>query len=108
MASATLRRAALRRTGAMRHDHRHDQCLDPPQDHPKAGGGSPEAVTYGSSRYDNVTRRSEMAAIMESIDISRRPEDVFSYVTDPLRFSEWQESVVSVRREGDTRAPLAV
>ncbi len=47
-----------------------------------------------------------MAAIVESIEISRRPEDVFSYVTDPSRLPEWQESVVSVRREDD--APLAV
>jgi len=47
-----------------------------------------------------------MAPIVESIEISRRPEDVFSYVTDPSRLSEWQESVVSVRREGD--APPAV
>jgi len=47
-----------------------------------------------------------MAPIVESIEISRRPEDVFSYVTDPSRLSEWQESVVSVRREGD--AALAV
>jgi uncharacterized protein YndB with AHSA1/START domain len=47
-----------------------------------------------------------MAAITRSIDISRRPEDVFSYVTDPLHFPEWQESVVSARREG--AAPLAV
>ncbi len=47
-----------------------------------------------------------MAAIVFSIDLSRRPEDVFSYVTDPSRLPEWQESVVSVRREGD--AQLAV
>jgi uncharacterized protein YndB with AHSA1/START domain len=47
-----------------------------------------------------------MAPIVESIEISRRPVDVFSYVTDPSRLPEWQESVVSVRREGD--APLAV
>ena len=37
-----------------------------------------------------------MAAIVESIDISRRPEDVFSYVTDPSHFPEWQDSVVSL------------
>jgi len=42
-----------------------------------------------------------MAPIVESIEIARRPEDVFSYVTDPSRLPEWQESVVSVRREGD-------
>jgi uncharacterized protein YndB with AHSA1/START domain len=48
----------------------------------------------------------EMAPIVESIEISRRPEDVFSYVTDPSRLPEWQESVVSVRRLDD--APIAV
>jgi hypothetical protein len=47
-----------------------------------------------------------MAAIVESIDISRRPEDVFWYATDASHFPEWQESVVSASREGD--APLAV
>lgn len=47
-----------------------------------------------------------MTAIVESIEISRRPEDIFSYVTDPSHLPEWQESVVSVRREGD--APTAV
>ncbi len=47
-----------------------------------------------------------MAAIVESIEISRRPEDVFSYVTDPSRLPEWQESVVSVRQESD--GPVAV
>lgn len=47
-----------------------------------------------------------MSAIKESIDISRRPEDVFSYVTDSSHLPEWQESAVSVRPVGD--APLAV
>jgi uncharacterized protein YndB with AHSA1/START domain len=47
-----------------------------------------------------------MAPIVESIEISRSPEDVFSYVTDPSRLPEWQESVVSVRRGDD--APIAV
>ncbi|HYT51752.1 MAG TPA: SRPBCC family protein [Gaiellaceae bacterium] len=42
-----------------------------------------------------------MTAIVESIEISRRPEDVFQYVTDPSRIPEWQESAVSARREGD-------
>ncbi|MFJ5833537.1 SRPBCC family protein [Streptomyces sp. NPDC093089] len=39
-----------------------------------------------------------MAAITESIDISRAPADVFGYVTDPTHLPEWQESAVSVRR----------
>jgi uncharacterized protein YndB with AHSA1/START domain len=47
-----------------------------------------------------------MAPIVESIEISRSPEDVFSYVTDPSRLPEWQESVVSVRREDN--APITV
>src|SRR5439155_24483890 len=47
-----------------------------------------------------------MAAIVLSIEISRRPEDVFSYVTDPSRLPEWQESVVNVRREDS--GPIAV
>ena len=40
-----------------------------------------------------------MAPIVNSIEISRRPEDVFAYVTDPTRLSDWQESVVSVRAD---------
>jgi uncharacterized protein YndB with AHSA1/START domain len=46
-----------------------------------------------------------MAEIVESVEISRRPEDVFSYVADPSHHPEWIESVVSARRQGD--APLA-
>jgi carbon monoxide dehydrogenase subunit G len=49
----------------------------------------------------DVTRRDEMAAVVESIDISRRPEDVFSYATDVSRFPEWQGGVVSARRQGN-------
>jgi hypothetical protein len=37
-----------------------------------------------------------MAAIVGSIEIARRPEDVFAYATDSSRFPEWQASVVSV------------
>ncbi|MFF8844932.1 SRPBCC family protein [Streptomyces sp. NPDC015127] len=45
-----------------------------------------------------------MSAIKESIEISRRPEEVYSYVTDPSHLTEWQESAVSVRPVGD--APM--
>jgi hypothetical protein len=31
-----------------------------------------------------------MAEIIDSIDISRRPEDVFSYATDFSHFPDWQ------------------
>jgi hypothetical protein len=47
-----------------------------------------------------------MAVIVGSIEIGRRPEDVFAYATDSSRFPEWQASVVSVRQEGP--GPLAV
>ena len=40
-----------------------------------------------------------MAPIVASAEISRRPEDVFVYVTDPLHLPDWQESVVSARRD---------
>ena len=42
-----------------------------------------------------------MAAIVESIEIARRPEEVFSYATDFSRFPEWQLGVVSAQTEGD-------
>jgi uncharacterized protein YndB with AHSA1/START domain len=42
-----------------------------------------------------------MAAIVSDIDISRPPGEVFSYVTDPSRFGEWQAGVVSGHNEGD-------
>ena len=47
-----------------------------------------------------------MPAIAASIDISRSPEEVFRYVTDPLHYPEWQGSVASASRERD--AALAV
>ena len=41
-----------------------------------------------------------MAPIVASIEIDRPPDEVFSYVTDPSRLAEWQESVVRSRVEG--------
>jgi uncharacterized protein YndB with AHSA1/START domain len=45
-----------------------------------------------------------MAPIVNSIEISRRPEDVFAYLTNPSHIPDWQESAVSAR--GDS--PLTV
>jgi uncharacterized protein YndB with AHSA1/START domain len=39
-----------------------------------------------------------MAPLVHSVEIDRRPEDVFAYVTDPSRFAEWQEAVVRASR----------
>jgi uncharacterized protein YndB with AHSA1/START domain len=47
-----------------------------------------------------------MAPIVASIEISRSPEDVFAYVTDPSHLPEWQGGVVRVERVGE--GPVAV
>jgi len=47
-----------------------------------------------------------MAAITETVEIARRPEDVFAYIDDLERHGEWQEEIVSTRIEGD--GPTAV
>jgi len=42
-----------------------------------------------------------MPPIVSSIEIARPPEEVFSYVTDPTKFTEWQDDVVSVSTQGN-------
>lgn len=42
-----------------------------------------------------------MAPLVSTIDIARPPDEVFSYVTDPTRFAEWQRDVVDVRLAAD-------
>ncbi|SEL29138.1 SRPBCC family protein [Streptacidiphilus jiangxiensis] len=42
-----------------------------------------------------------MSTIKESVEIARRPEDVYAYLVDPAHMGEWQESVVSVRPTDD-------
>jgi uncharacterized protein YndB with AHSA1/START domain len=41
-----------------------------------------------------------MAPIAVSVDIARSERDVFTYVTDPSRFAEWQAGVVGGSMEG--------
>ncbi len=41
-----------------------------------------------------------MAPIVHSVEINRRPDEVFAYVTDPSRFTEWQAAVTSASAEG--------
>src|ERR671911_127698 len=41
-----------------------------------------------------------MPPIVSTIEVARPPAEVFTYVTDPSRFAEWQDDVVSVRMEG--------
>jgi uncharacterized membrane protein len=47
-----------------------------------------------------------MAAISESIEINRRPEDVFAYLDDVERHGEWQDQIVAVERQD--QEPLGV
>ncbi|HEY8723586.1 MAG TPA: SRPBCC family protein [Gaiellaceae bacterium] len=42
-----------------------------------------------------------MAAITETVEIARRPEDVFAYIDDLERHGEWQEEIVSAHVEGE-------
>ena len=41
-----------------------------------------------------------MAPIVNSVEISRSPEDVFARLSDVPRFSEWQEGLVRAQVEG--------
>jgi hypothetical protein len=47
-----------------------------------------------------------MTEIRESIEIARRPDEVFGYAVDFSHFQEWQEGIVSVHPEGD--GPISV
>jgi hypothetical protein len=40
-----------------------------------------------------------MAAIVTSVDVEHSAEDVFAYATDPTRFHEWQQGVVTGRTD---------
>lgn len=49
-------------------------------------------------------------AIRESVEIARRPEEVFAYLDQLSRHGEWQEQIVSARveTEGPTRVGTRV
>jgi uncharacterized protein YndB with AHSA1/START domain len=47
-----------------------------------------------------------MAPITATAEVGRPPNAVFSYVTDPARFGEWQKNVVSGHMEGN--GPISV
>jgi uncharacterized protein YndB with AHSA1/START domain len=54
-----------------------------------------------NDRASPYREEAPVAPIVHSVEIARRPEDVFAYATDLPRFSEWQEGVVQARVEGD-------
>jgi uncharacterized protein YndB with AHSA1/START domain len=49
----------------------------------------------------DIVRRRAVAPIITTVEIARPPDEVFAYVTDPSRFVEWQQGVVSGRIAGD-------
>jgi uncharacterized membrane protein len=42
-----------------------------------------------------------MSPIVDSIEINRKPEDVFAYYEDLAKHGEWQQQIVSVRIDTD-------
>ncbi|MGA4801568.1 SRPBCC family protein [Streptomyces lavendulocolor] len=47
-----------------------------------------------------------MSTIRQSVEISRRPEDVFTYMTDTSHMPEWQESALAVTPVGSAPGGL--
>ena len=47
-----------------------------------------------------------MSKIVNTVEIDRAPADVFDYVTDASKFTEWQDALVSARAEDDAPAHL--
>ena len=41
---------------------------------------------------DGTNKEDKVAPIVHRVEISRSPEDVFAYVTDPSHSTEWQEN----------------
>ena len=41
-----------------------------------------------------------MTPLVSTIEVARPPQEVFAYATDPTRFGEWQQGVVSGSMEG--------
>jgi len=54
----------------------------------------------GKSPADSA-EEAPVAPISESIEINRRPEEVFAYLDDVERHGEWQEQIVAVEPQGD-------
>lgn len=45
-----------------------------------------------------------MASIVSQVEVAGSPEEVFAYVTDPARFSEWQQNVTGGSMGGEVAA----
>jgi uncharacterized protein YndB with AHSA1/START domain len=49
-----------------------------------------------------------MAPMTSTVEISRSPDEVFAYVTDVSRFTEWQEGLVEAHQEGGSEVGAKV
>jgi carbon monoxide dehydrogenase subunit G len=56
-----------------------------------------EGVDFAMRRLDDP----RVAAVVHSVEVARSPEDVFAYLDDLERRSEWQSNLVSSKRETD-------
>jgi uncharacterized protein YndB with AHSA1/START domain len=56
----------------------------------------------------SLTKEAAMAPLTSTVEISRSPDDVFAYVTDVSRFTEWQEGLIRAHQEGEARVGAKV
>jgi uncharacterized membrane protein len=59
-----------------------------------------------STSLIRLKEEEQMAPISQSIEIDRKPEDVFAYLDDVKRHGEWQEQIVDVQPQDE--GPLRV
>jgi uncharacterized membrane protein len=66
-------------------------------------GRSTLTRTELSERISGSSQKKEaaVAPIVESIEINRKPEDVFAYLDEVEKHGDWQQDIVSVHRETD-------
>jgi uncharacterized protein YndB with AHSA1/START domain len=65
----------------------------------------PDLSSSEAVRYELAIPELWRCDVIESdVTIARPPAEVFSYVTDPSRFGDWQSGVVSAHLEGDEPA----
>jgi uncharacterized protein YndB with AHSA1/START domain len=64
--------------------------------------GRPGGGRIHSGNWFWLVEGDPMKVIRQSIQISRRPEDVFAYATDFAKFPEWQVGAASARQKPDS------
>jgi carbon monoxide dehydrogenase subunit G len=64
-------------------------------------GSSSNTATWTAPVRDGKAFEEEWSVEVTTatVDVNRGPDEVFAYVTDPTRFAEWQDGVVSAHME---------